>query len=182
MKSLLSKIGSLFNFITGQGETLSFLDIFISFQKILELNNRILELMAEMGDKLSGDYIFDKQYIKSACEKMSDLVYKLIYNLDTISPHKYSSLYDVFNKINSEIQQELEGKVIIPESDYTMPYDLIDRDFSDIVGGKNANLAEIRNFLNIRTPDGFAITTKAFQYYMDSNNLWEQIGPVYDKW
>ncbi|RLB85633.1 MAG: pyruvate, water dikinase, partial [Deltaproteobacteria bacterium] len=154
---------------------LSFVDIFSKFQTILELNNRILDLMAEMGDKLSGDYIFDKQYIRTACEQMSDYVYKLIYNLDAIAPHKYLALYDAFNRISSEIQDELEGKIIIPESDLTMPYSLVSRDFSDVVGANKAILAEIKNFLRVRTPEGFAITTRAFKAYMDYNGLWEEI-------
>ena len=161
---------------------LSFVDIFSKFQTILELNNRILDLMAEMGDKLSGDYIFDKQYIRTACEQMSDYVYKLIYNLDAIAPHKYLALYDAFNRISSEIQDELEGRIVIPESDLTMPYSLVSRDFSDVVGAKNANLAEIKNFLRVRTPEGFAITTRAFKAYMDYNGLWEEISQIAEAW
>ena len=39
--------------------TESFASLFRAFQKILELNNKVLELMADMGDKLGGDYVFD---------------------------------------------------------------------------------------------------------------------------
>jgi len=156
------------------------MEIFTKFQTILEFNNKVLDLMAEMGDKLSGDYIFDKQYIKSACQKMADYVYKLIYNLDTITPHKYLRLYEAFARINSEIEEELEGRIVIPESDLTMSYHLVSRDFSDVVGAKNANLAEIKNFLGVRTPEGFAITTRAFKAYMDHNRLWSDINAIAD--
>ena len=161
---------------------LSFVEVFSRFQTILELNNKVLDLMAEMGDKLSGDYIFDKQYIHSACQQMADYVYKLIYNLDSIAPHKYLSLYDAFSRINSQIEDELAGKLVIPESDFTMAYRLVNRDFADVVGAKNANLAEIKNFLRIRTPEGFAITTRAFKVYMDHNNLWDAIDSITKLW
>ncbi|HDG98512.1 MAG TPA: pyruvate, water dikinase [Desulfobacterales bacterium] len=163
-----------------RSKDLSFMEIFTKFQTILEFNNKVLDLMAEMGDKLSGDYIFDKQYIKSACQKMADYVYKLIYNLDTITPHKYLRLYEAFARINSEIEEELEGRIVIPESDLTMSYHLVSRDFSDVVGAKNANLAEIKNFLGVRTPEGFAITTRAFKAYMDHNRLWSDINAIAD--
>ncbi|RLB20476.1 MAG: hypothetical protein DRG71_09690, partial [Deltaproteobacteria bacterium] len=165
-----------------RSKDLSFMEIFTKFQTILEFNNKVLDLMAEMGDKLSGDYIFDKQYIKSACQKMADYVYKLIYNLDTITPHKYLRLYEAFARINSEIEEELEGRIVIPESDLTMSYHLVSRDFSDVVGAKNANLAEIKNFLGVRTPEGFAITTRAFKAYMDHNRLWSDINAIADTW
>ena len=169
-------------FTRARPKDLSFIDIFSRFQNILDLNNKILDLMAEMGDKLSGDYIFDKQYIRSSCQQMAGYVYKLIYNLDSISPHKYLALYDAFNRINSEIEDELAGKLVIPESHLTMPYKFVSRDFADVVGAKNANLAEIKNFLQIRTPDGFAITSRAFKLYMDENDLWEPIDQIMAQW
>jgi len=182
MERLRQWTKSILHPIKKRPKSLSFVDVFTKFQTILELNNKVLELMAEMGDKLGGDYIFDKQYIHSSCEAMTDCVYKLIYNLDSIAPQKYLDLYNAFKRIHAEIQDELEGKLVIPETDYTMPYRLVSRDFSDVVGAKNANLAEIKNFLRIRTPDGFAITTTAFQAYMDHNQLWEKIHSVSQEW
>lgn len=42
------------------------------------------------------------------------------------------------------------------------------------VGGKNANLGEMVN-AGIRVPPGFAVTSGAFQLYMDEANLWERV-------
>jgi pyruvate,water dikinase len=43
-----------------------------------------------------------------------------------------------------------------------------------LVGGKNANLGEMVN-AGIRVPPGFAVTSKAFQQYMDEATLWDQV-------
>lgn len=43
-----------------------------------------------------------------------------------------------------------------------------------LVGGKNANLGEMVN-AGIRVPPGFAVTSRAFQQYMDEASLWDQI-------
>ena len=43
-----------------------------------------------------------------------------------------------------------------------------------LVGGKNANLGELVN-AGIRVPPGFAVTSKAFQQYMDEAMLWDQV-------
>lgn len=46
------------------------------------------------------------------------------------------------------------------------------RDTFPLVGGKNANLGEMLN-AGIRVPPGFAVLSKAFQYYMDKEGLWK---------
>ncbi len=164
------------------GKDLSFTALFAKFQKILELNNQVLELMADMGDKLGGDYIFDRQYILSSCQRISDLVNKLIYNLNSLAPKKYTELNEVFRRINTEIEEELAGRLVISHTAYIMRYELITRDFSDVVGGKNANIAELKNQLGLDTPDGFAITTRAYQTFLEHNNLAEKIAEITKAW
>ncbi len=165
---------------TAQAEQLNVL--FTVFQQILENNNQALELMAEMGTKLGGSFVFDQQYIRTTCRNMSDLLYKLIYNLNTLVPKKYTKLYDAFEQINTEIEEELAGRLVIPQTEYTMPYNLISGDFTDVVGAKNANLAEIKNILDLETPDGFAVTTLAFQAFMDHNQLTEKTLSLIEAW
>jgi pyruvate, water dikinase len=145
--------------------------LFSVFQKILEYNNQVLELMAEMGTKLGGAYIFDQQYIRSSCRQMADLVYKLIYNLNTLAPKRYLNLYDAFDDINNDIEEELAGRPVIPQTEYTMPYSLVTDDLTDVVGAKNANLAEIKNLLGLKAPEGFAVTIRAFRAFMEYNRL-----------
>ena len=156
--------------------------LFSVFQKILQYNNQVLELMAEMGTKLGGAYIFDQQYIRSTCHHIADLVYKLIYNLNTLAPKKYLKLYDALGAINSDIEEELAGRPVIPQTEYTMPYRLITDDFTEVVGAKNANLAEIKNLLGLKAPEGFAITTQAFKAFMEFNRLLEKMDALNAAW
>jgi pyruvate,water dikinase len=156
--------------------------LFSVFQKILQYNNQVLELMAEMGTKLGGAYIFDQQYIRSTCHHIADLVYKLIYNLNALAPKKYLVLYDALGAINSDIEEELAGRPVIPQTEYTMPYRLITDDFTEVVGAKNANLAEIKNLLGLKAPEGFAITTQAFKAFMEYNRLLEKMDALNAAW
>jgi len=156
--------------------------IFGVFQKILEYNNQVLELMAEMGTKLGGAYIFDQQYIRSTCHHIADLVYKLIYNLNTLTPKKYLKLYDALGAINGDIEEELAGRPVIPQAEYIMPYSLITDDFTDVVGAKNANLAEIKNLLGLKAPEGFAITIQAFKAFMEYNRLQAKMDALNAAW
>ncbi len=159
-----------------------FATLFGKFQSILEKNNQALERIADMGDKLGGDYVFDRQYLITITQQISELVYKLIHDLNILAPRKYFDLLTVFDRINMQIQQELEGKWVVPESEYTMSYDSLNQDSSDEVGNKNAKLAEIRNVLELPTPDGFAITTKAFQTFLEWNGLQAAIAERLQAW
>jgi len=43
------------------------------------------------------------------------------------------------------------------------------------VGGKNANLGEIKNRLNLPVPEGFCISAYAFKRFIDYNELRDKI-------
>ena len=148
-----------------------FAKLFKKFQNILAANNASLELIADMGDKLSGEYVFDRQYILSTYDNLKNQIYRLIFDLNTLAPGKYVRLFDVFEEIHDTIQQAISGKWVLPQGDAAMPYSELSQDMYELVGNKNANLAEIRNTLELSTPDGFAITTSAFRAFLEKNGL-----------
>jgi phosphoenolpyruvate synthase/pyruvate phosphate dikinase len=52
----------------------------------------------------------------------------------------------------------------------------------NIVGGKNASLGEmIQNLKGCRVPGGFAITAQAYRYFLEENNLINDIHQLLDK-
>ena len=170
-------------FLKGREPKRSFSDLFSRFREILESNNRALDLMAEMGNKLGGDFIFDSQYIRSTCQEIADLVHKLIYNLNYIAPNKYNELNNAFGRINSQIEDIIAGKPIVPATgDCVIPHELITGDFEDIAGSKNTNAAELKNVLGLKVPDGFAVTTRAFQMFLSYNEIDEKIRDITEKW
>jgi pyruvate, water dikinase len=145
--------------------------LFKKFKSILERNNRILELMADMGDKLGGDYVFDRQYILDVCEKVSDLVFKLISDLSILTQSDSVELFIAFEHIQHEIQEELAGRPSLPATRQTILLEELNADNEDEVGNKFARLGDIRCILGLPTPDGFVITTKTFFDFMDHNGL-----------
>ncbi len=173
IKDLLSK---------GRRKRRPFKEIFKIFKEILAVNNQVLELIANANDKLSGDYVFDKHYIESACADISYLVQKLVFLLDDMAEGKYQALHDSFQRIESEIQEILAGRYSGMSTALVLDYSEITKEFEDAVGGKNAALAEIRNLLNVRVPEGFAITSSAFAAFMDHKGLGDRIKAITQKW
>ncbi|MDA8403741.1 MAG: PEP-utilizing enzyme [Desulfobacteraceae bacterium] len=179
---LLSIAAARMGFRKQTEQPVSFALVFETFQKTLTLNNRILALIAGMGDKLGGDYVFDNQYIQSECAEAALLTHELIVSLNTLAPQKYLSLFDTFQTISDAIKEELAGRPVIPKTDAVMPYSRITRDLENVAGAKNANLGEIRNMLGLTVPEGFAITSQAFDAYMSGNHLWEKVAAITRAW
>src|SRR3989337_3331881 len=68
---------------------------YISFQSLLAENNRVLTLMADMEEKLSGEYLFDRQYIQANARLIAAGVSKIIEHLNIISSNKYQQLLPI---------------------------------------------------------------------------------------
>ncbi len=156
--------------------------LFARFQNILKLNNQILEMMADMNDKSGGDYVFDRQYIRSACGDMTDLVHTLIDNFNILVQGRYRELHEPFHRISREIDGELEGRRHVPDMPFVMRYKDITVASAEVVGGKSANLAELKNKLAMPVPEGFAITLAAFQHLLDENHLSVKIAELLSGW
>ncbi|HUV49977.1 MAG TPA: PEP/pyruvate-binding domain-containing protein [Anaerolineae bacterium] len=156
-------------------DKMSFKERYDCFQKLLADNNSILETQADMEEKLSGDYIFDMHYVNSRCDILVEKVQSVIENLNSLSNGEYRGLYDAFEKINAVIKDTLIKKIEIPVTDFTIPFEDVTKDMVRSVGGKNANLGEIKNRLNLPVPEGFCISSHAFKRFMDYNELGDKI-------
>lgn len=148
---------------------------YITFQNLLLENNNVLSLMADMEEKLSGEYLFDKHYINTNVRLINEGVRKIIEYINAISEKRYIILYKRYEDINKQIEEILTHKVEIPVSDLTIPIESLGREMTNISGGKIAHLGEIRNRLNLPTPEGFSITAYAFKRFTEHNRLSEKI-------
>ncbi len=152
-----------------------FSTLFSKFQQILQGNNTVLEILGQMEDKLSGEYVFDINYIRSSCETMSETVYRIIYALNILSNNAYPELFSRYEAIQFELSEIIEGKRALASDRLVVPLDEVSSDLEELVGSKSARLGEVRNHLGMSTPDGFVITTAAYRLFMESNRLWPRI-------
>src|SRR4030042_75900 len=109
------------------------------FQKMLSATNVVRVIMADMEEKLSGDYLFDMHYLRSNLNILSNKMPIIIDSLHEISDGKYSELYDVFKKADSEIQAILNKKREIGD---------IAKDLTPTVG-KGGEKPEFSNGMNM---------------------------------
>lgn len=146
-----------------------------AFQRLLEKNNNALEIMADMEEKMSGDYLFDRHYIDTNWRLISENVLGIIENLNILTKDRYSQFFKLHNEIHNKIEQSSSRVLQIPISALTIPIEELKGDLTTIAGGKMAHLGEIKSLIDLPTPDGFAITAYSFKKFMEHNKFFEKI-------
>ncbi|MFQ6758189.1 MAG: hypothetical protein D9V46_11880 [Deltaproteobacteria bacterium] len=158
-------------FAPGQTEASSDLTThFRDFQAVLDGNNRALEAMTEMGEKLGGEYLFDVNYTRSAYATLFSAISGALDHFNLLTDGQYPQLAGTLARIDTLVQRMLRGGASL-SSPLVVFYPEITWDQAEEVGGKNYHLAELANALHLRIPHAFAITTTAFTVFLHHNGL-----------
>ena len=145
------------------------------FKMLLDSNTEFLKVISDIEEKLQGQQVFGMSYVRSRAAQAVFHTFRMVKNLDDLSGHRYSLLFDVLEKINLSIKEVLGKRKEIPQTELILPYRQINAEMVDWVGGKNANLGEIFNRVGLSIPGGFAVTTRAFESFLAYNELFDEI-------
>jgi pyruvate,water dikinase len=153
-----------------------------NFQRLLVANNAVLSVMTDMEEKLSGDFLFDFQYIRASVSQLAQETATLVEALNNLGDGRYANLVAAFQRISAEVEAVLNQRREIPPAPLTLALDELDLTMAEIVGGKNANLGEVRNRVGLPVPPGFAISTYAYKLFLDFNRLTTRIPDLLGVW
>jgi pyruvate, water dikinase len=177
---LLGKIKSLFQ--PKQKTKLSRDDIqaifrtkYVNFKILLDSNSELLKIISEIEEKLLGETVFGMSFIRSQTLRALFHAGRMIRSFESLSGRPSAALSAVLDQIHQAIQQEQEIQPAPKIPEYILPYNGITKEMTEAVGGKSANLGEILNRVHLPVPRGFAITTTAFEGFIQSKGLVEEI-------
>jgi pyruvate,water dikinase len=145
------------------------------FRELLNANAELAKIIADIEEKLQGHTIFGMSYVRSQAVQAVFYTLKMVKSLDALSNRKYPVLFKVLEDLSSGIKGEIEKRKESPVTALTLPFSEVNREMVDWVGAKSANLGEMLNQLNLPIPEGFAITTRAFDLFLHENNLIDEI-------
>jgi pyruvate,water dikinase len=142
-----------------------------AFKMLLENDKCAHEVMAELEEIYHHQTKVDFKFIEAKYEQFSTCVLQIIDNLLTMCPTRYQSLREYFKKFDSYVRFMLAP----PAYDFAPPFTCslaeLPSEGLKLAGGKASNLATLGRELQMPIPAGFVITTNAFFYFLEFNNL-----------
>lgn len=159
----------------GEGASCAFSQRYTLFTKVLEHNEKSLEIMSDLQSKLRGESPFDMDYVYQSVEDVMDAVAAMVAHLDAMSPGGYAKLLQAQDAISDQVRALLARRRTIPQGRWVVPFSQLSAADDTLVGSKAAHLGEMQNRLGLPVPEGFAVTTYAFQEFMRANELWEMV-------
>lgn len=149
-----------------------------NFKELLDSNTEMAKVIAETEDKLQGKTVFGMSHVRSIATRSIFHSFRMIERLNDLSNHKYTELYDVHKRIQDKMKEILEEHHESSEKVWIIPYSYISQELIAKVGGKNANLGEMLTKLGLPIPRGFAITVDAFHFFMETNDLKNEVNKI----
>lgn len=146
--------------------------IFSRFREVLKANNRALELIADMGEKLSGDYLFDQRYVHTTVEELIQAMHEAVAALNNLTEDRWTALVEILAELEARVRtivtgrDDREGPALLWLTD-------IQSHHWPLVGGKAAHISELCQSPQTQVPEGFVITTRSFHDLLDANGLRE---------
>jgi pyruvate, water dikinase len=163
-------------------DPVNFPQVFEQFQTLLQNHQRAMELIADLGEKSGGDYIFDRKYLSDAIEELQDLLLHMVKGLNLIASNRYAELYSTLNNVFLPMESELRGRLALSDAPYVTWLSDSPLDDPELTGGKAHRLAEIIRRVRIPVPNGFVITNKAYHRFVEYNDLEERIHSWLESW
>jgi pyruvate, water dikinase len=158
---------------------LTFKSRFHSFKLLLAANTRVLEAMADIQRALQGTEPFSTAFVQARCTSISVNVFRMINDMENIAPGKYSELRESFAAIQHRIDALLGRKKHTSDPRIVIPLEAVSSDMTDLVGGKMANLGDVKNRLHMKVPSGFVITAAAHEMFMSADGLQKEVDRLF---
>lgn len=141
------------------------------FRKLLSANNSFLETMAELEHKLLNQEFVDLTYIKRRVLQTIADIHTMVESLIVISNEKYMVLRKTLEETVFALTKIIEDSNKATPLTWVRGLPSITKRHTDLAGGKMANLGEIRNALNLPTPEGFVVTTEGYRLLLEKGGL-----------
>ena len=118
--SSLDKILNLIKKFLGLNEKnkVPFRDLFGHFENIIQQNNAAMGIIADMGGKTGGEYLFDKSYLIESVKQIEELVRRSAYDLNFITDNQHLPIYGAIERLAKKLERILAGKIALHKKDH----------------------------------------------------------------
>ncbi len=139
---------------------------YASFKVLLQANADLANLMAGLEATLSGNRHLETEEVRKEARRAIFHCENMVTALGKMSNRHNTDLENIVHSIATRIETELKQHTRGDITQFTLPLTEVDASMAYSVGGKNANLGELSNMLDMPVPRGFAITVRAGSYFL----------------
>lgn len=145
------------------------------FKRLLSANNFVLEEMTALERMIYDSRSFTQDEVSRRIHNLIAACCSLIEDLNALTAGNHSQLFTQTETIAAQATGALARERFTRHSTLVMPLDQISLEHLEEVGGKAANLGEIRNKAGLPTPSGFAVTASAAALFLRESGLLETL-------
>jgi len=145
------------------------------YDAFLDHNHRALRLLAELELLDRGDGLATLSSIQRRTGELLEEVRGLLMALRGLGDQRYGELPQVFEKVAKDLAPLIERRRAPIEGPLALPFSALDVGHLPLAGAKAVNLARVGSELGLPVPDGFVVTTAAFDLFLRENRL---AGPI----
>lgn len=147
---------------------------YVNFLELLESNAELLRVIASIEEKLPGRQVFGMAFLHSAASQAVFHCLRMVRGFENLSGRHQGELRERVERARGKLKNALAGQAIQAGPWFVDLGGVTARD-GEMVGGKCANLGELRNRAGLPVPEGFAITTAAFRAFLGQADLASEI-------
>jgi len=146
-----------------------------AFKSLLTHDQQVHVLMAELEEIYYNQVRVDFKVIEDKYNDLSRYVFAMLKDFEKMCPTCYPDLKDYFKRFDSYVKFIFASKESNASAPFIITLNKIPVDSQALVGSKALNLSIIEKDLQLPIPKGFVITTNAFRYFVEFNNLRKSI-------
>ena len=146
-----------------------------AFKSLLTYDQQVHVLMAELEEIYYNQVRVDFKVIEDKYNDLSRYVFAMLKDFEKMCPTCYPDLKDYFKRFDSYVKFIFASKESNASAPFTITLNKIPLDGQTLVGSKALNLSIIEKDLQLPIPGGFVITTNAFRYFIEFNDLRKSI-------
>ncbi|MDY0225388.1 MAG: PEP/pyruvate-binding domain-containing protein [Desulfomicrobium apsheronum] len=143
------------------------------FKRLLASNNLILEEMAGLERLVYEGRPFTREDSLQTVQSLIEQGCSLVEDLNALTGGQHHVLFRSLQDLARDALQAILRERTFDGQDLVLPLDAISLENLDEVGGKAANLGELRNRVGLPTPSGFAVTASAAALFLGHTGLLE---------
>ena len=140
------------------------------YREFLEYNRDTLQMLAELEQLYYGSRI-NLLSVRRQVDDLMATLGRLVQALDELGGGRYQDLQQACQRLADELALSFEAGPTCLIGDLVLPLEALRPETMLEAGGKATNLATIARFLKLPIPPGFAITSYAFERFLEENKL-----------